>query len=258
MVPDPNDEVSDSTLSPQQILGSSKSSSDQPSQNPTVTKNMPVDDDSSSSDLRVCFRGNIDYVIPPNPTSLSEGEHEPVASNKSSSSILTPTLDHEGVSSLPTSKSKGENVQSTEHLRMPEFSNPDTIGLRRSTRTPKPRTLTSLFLLFGLMTVTPFVSTVSAAASSAYSTMAYVSDLTKNPDGTINHLNPITQAFNSVQDNDTYTYKQAMEQPDYFEFVKAMKKEIDDHHDQQHWKIVKRVDFGNPRTILAIWLFKRK
>ena len=61
-----------------------------------------------------------------------------------------------------------------------------------------------------------------------------------------------------MQDNDTYTYKQARDQPDFIELVKAMKKEIDDHHNQKHWKIVKRSEHNNPRTILAIWSFKRK
>ena len=49
-----------------------------------------------------------------------------------------------------------------------------------------------------------------------------------------------------------------MKQPDYREFVKAMRKELDDHESRKHWTIRKRSDVGHPKTILAIWSFKRK
>ena len=231
-----------------------------------VTTNVPTDHDSSSSALRVRFRENDDYVLPSEPIPLSEGEHEHrlVDSANASSPETTPTSVHEGGHSAQTPFSEGAQAQSSPHFGMPDFKNPDTIGLRRSSRTPKPRTIASLFLLFGLMTISPFVESIPTVApvasvvTSAQRTLTYFSDLTKNIDGTINYLNPVTQVFSSVQDNDTYTYRQAREQPDFIEFVKAMKKEIDDHHNRKHWKIIKRSAHNNPRTILAIWSFKRK
>ena len=71
-------------------------------------------------------------------------------------------------------------------------------------------------------------------------------------------MSTISQVFSTIQDNNTYTYKQEMEQLDYCEFVKAMRKEIDDHHERQHWKISKKSEVGYPKTILTIWSFKGK
>ena len=66
------------------------------------------------------------------------------------------------------------------------------------------------------------------------------------------------RVLSTVQDNDMYTYRDAMWQPDFPEFVREMKKEINNHHNQCHWKIIWRVNANNPKTILAIWSFKRK
>ena len=239
-------------------------SSDVPLSKSDATPDVSADHDSSSSALRVRFKANDDFILPHDPTSSSEGEHAPVDSATASPPFSTPTPVHEGGCSDQTLESEGAHAQPASNLGMPDFQNPDTIGLRRSARTPKPRTIASLFLLFGLMTISPFVEAFSTAVpvaktiTTAQRTMAYVSHLTKNVDGTVNYLNPITQVFSAVQDNDTYTYKQALDQPDSIEFVKAMRKEINDHDDRKHWKIVKRSDHNNPRTILAIWSFKRK
>ena len=48
-----------------------------------------------------------------------------------------------------------------------------------------------------------------------------------------------------------------MKQSNSKEFILAMKKEIDNHHDRGHWHIEKRSSLGNIKTILAIWSFKR-
>ena len=37
-----------------------------------------------------------------------------------------------------------------------------------------------------------------------------------------------------------------------------MIKELEDHHKHKHWKLVKREDIGNAKTVKAIWAFKRK
>ena len=79
-----------------------------------------------------------------------------------------------------------------------------------------------MFTLFGIMTISPILYSVSAIRSCAQQSIAYANDLTRNIDGTVNDLNLRSQVFSSVQDNDTYTYKQATEQPDRQEFVKAM------------------------------------
>jgi hypothetical protein len=55
-------------------------------------------------------------------------------------------------------------------------------------------------------------------------------------DGTINCFSTLAQA--SVASNKTFTYKQAMQEKDYIEFVKAMVKEVDNHELQDHWTLI--------------------
>ena len=49
-----------------------------------------------------------------------------------------------------------------------------------------------------------------------------------------------------------------MQQPDRAEFIKAMVKELKDHHRHKHWKLVKREEISNATIVKAIWAFKRK
>ncbi len=66
-------------------------------------------------------------------------------------------------------------------------------------------------------------------------------------------------AQSSVMSNETFTYKQAMHEKDYHEFVKAMIKEVDDHENQNHWTIMRRCDMPmDTKTIMSIWSFKPK
>jgi hypothetical protein len=76
-------------------------------------------------------------------------------------------------------------------------------------------------------------------------------------DGTINCFSMLAQA--SVASNETFTYKQAMQEKDYIEFVKAMVKEVDDHELRDHWTLIPRQDMPvDTKTIMAFWSFKRK
>ena len=115
------------------------------------------------------------------------------------------------MSALSNDESKGDPLS---QYAMPNFVNLDIIGLRRSKRTPKPKSIVSMFTIFELMTIFLLASYASTIRSCVKQFLAYANDLTKNDDGTMNCLNPVSQVFNSIQDNDTCTYKQAMEQPD--------------------------------------------
>jgi Reverse transcriptase (RNA-dependent DNA polymerase) len=54
-------------------------------------------------------------------------------------------------------------------------------------------------------------------------------------------------------------YHEAMKEPDYKEFVKAMKKEIIAHTDNQGWKVVAKYSIPLGQQILpAVWAMKRK
>jgi len=87
--------------------------------------------------------------------------------------------------------------------------------------------------------------------------MLYEETLEMNVDGSLNFIHPLSLAVSSGQ-NDTFHFHDAMQQPDREEFIKAMIKELKDHHDNQHWRLVRRSDIGNARTVKAIWAFKRK
>ena len=134
-------------------------------------------------------------------------------------------------------------------LGMPAFVNPDTIGLHWSGYTPRLRILTLLFSPFGIVA---FVTWVRCKI------MNSVGHLLWALDGMPNYCHPVTQAFLSVANNNIYTFCDDMRQTDCPEFVKTMEKDINNNHMHGHWRVVKQSKAGDPKTIIAIWLFKRK
>ncbi len=77
-------------------------------------------------------------------------------------------------------------------------------------------------------------------------------------DDTINKISEFAFAANQQQ-NETYTFKDAMLQDDHVDFIKAMLKEIDDHESNNHWTMIERSSMpATAKTILSIWSFKRK
>ena len=77
-------------------------------------------------------------------------------------------------------------------------------------------------------------------------------------DGTLNKVHEFAFAANQQQ-NETYTFKDAMLQDDASDFIKAMIKEISDHESNNHWTMMSRSSMpSNAKTILSIWSFKRK
>jgi hypothetical protein len=76
-------------------------------------------------------------------------------------------------------------------------------------------------------------------------------------DGTINCFSTLAQS--SLASNETFNYKEALQQSDRIKFIKAMMQEVDDHEMQEHWTIMKCSDIPlGTKTIMAIWSFKRK
>ena len=77
----------------------------------------------------------------------------------------------------------------------------------------------------------------------------------KNRD--IENVNVHLIEYNS--DNETYTFKEMLQQEDKNEFIKAMLKEVQDHENRHHWHLFERNKIPEGyKTILAIWSFKRK
>ena len=58
-------------------------------------------------------------------------------------------------------------------------------------------------------------------------------------DDTLNSLHPMALVAQK-EDNESYTFKQMLKQPDAAEFVKATMKETDDHESRGHWEVIPR------------------
>jgi hypothetical protein len=59
--------------------------------------------------------------------------------------------------------------------------------------------------------------------------------------------------------NETFNYKQALQEPDYQEFVKAMANKFDDHESRVHWTLTKHSDIlPETKMSMSIWSFKHK
>ncbi len=59
-------------------------------------------------------------------------------------------------------------------------------------------------------------------------------------DGTVNCFS--TLAVSSEASNETFTYKQALQEPDYHDFIKAMVQEVEDHESRDHWTCIQHSD----------------
>ena len=59
--------------------------------------------------------------------------------------------------------------------------------------------------------------------------------------------------------NESYTFKEMLQQDDRNQFVEAMTKEIGDHTKRKHWEIIPRSQMHRGiKPIMEIWSFKRK
>ena len=66
-------------------------------------------------------------------------------------------------------------------------------------------------------------------------------------------------AFKASNDPDTMYYDQAMREPDAQSFKEAMVKEVQDHTNRKHWKVIRRNQVPADEIILpAVWAMKRK
>ncbi len=78
-----------------------------------------------------------------------------------------------------------------------------------------------------------------------------------NFDGTSNGSHPLAFA-SALTDNENYTMKEMLLQYNAKDFMIAMMEEVKAHEVNDHWEVVHRSEVGNCKTILAIWLHKRK
>ena len=85
-----------------------------------------------------------------------------------------------------------------------------------------------------LSLVTNGSNMIQPTCSSIYSKIVYHTQLiNQHFDGTLNHILPTAYASN-MSDNESYTFKQMLQQSDKNEFIMAMMKEINDHEKRNH------------------------
>ena len=147
---------------------------------------------------------------------------------------------------------------------MPKIVNLQESGLRRSARiagkspegTLKQSVLTTLFCFGAILSsaATGTTAVFTAAQSAAYQ----FEQANENFDSTCNGI--LHHVYSAAKEaNESYTFKEMMNQEDRGSFVEAMQKEIDDHTKREHWEIILRSDMPKDmKTIMAIWSFKRK
>ena len=102
--------------------------------------------------------------------------------------------------------------------------------------------------------------------------VAYDDFLERNFDGSANNLNPLAHVYMSIQaNNETYTLKEMLAQPDKDKFVDAMYDEVDSMFREGIWEAVPKTmmleHYRRKREtglqirrhqIMMIWSFRRK
>ena len=165
----------------------------------------------------------------------------------------------------------------TDPLSMPRIINLDEAGLRRSERIAAAKELkdattkegtkvfaVSLFTAFGTVgsiTLPDYGRNTEEELSWGDRCMNRFYEVNELYDGTCNQLHFMSFSTESdqVASNEVFTYSQAMKQHDVEDFQEAMKKEIADHTEREHWVLVPRSSMPKgKKAIMSIWSFKRK
>ena len=187
--------------------------------------------------------------------------------------------DHEGEESLPKKKVLFDDKQS---CTMPPAVDLNTSGLRRSKRiqeqnksqSPVPASRTAyatklreksklglaLFRLFCTLAVhaslalpttiqAPMKSTKNATSSMLSKTVEGFHKFNTLYDCTLNYFS--TAAMAAILSNEVFLFKQAMNEGDGMEFVKATVMGIKLLEDEERWTII-------TKTMMSIWTFKRR
>mmetsp|Transcript_21410 Transcript_21410/g.29994 ORF Transcript_21410/g.29994 Transcript_21410/m.29994 type:complete len:173 (+) Transcript_21410:38-556(+) len=145
----------------------------------------------------------------------------------------------------------------------------NTDGVRQSSRLRKLKNIENdnlLHLRAGMSYLVSFFTKVKSAprAYAAFKAtiekdiklheqrlMFYQEAVELNVDGSTNFIHPLCMTAKSRK-NDVSHFHEAMRQPDREEFIQAMMKELRDHHENKHWRLVKRFTIGNAKTVKAI------
>ena len=228
--------------------------------------------DSASSDLQVTDQASIEvetadgidlrpYVDKDNPDSAPV-----IDSIASAPGQDTNLITQDDTMDESTTHDTNDFVNFGGESEMPPMLNLQTAGLRRSPRIAKLKRpwykCNLIAKCFCAITVaatlqwTPTLSQVySGAENMVFSAAHSYHSANQLFDDTLNSLHPMALATEK-EDNESYTFKQMLQQPDAADFIRAMMKESADHEARSHWTVIPR--WQKPpgeRTILAIWAF---
>ncbi len=180
------------------------------------------------------------------------------------------TSANEGASMTPATSEPSHDHKGDDALHMPSMINLEMAGLRRSPRLQEkaskernPMSFTSILMTLctiGITLVThlhPSVA-ISSGEEAINSFVHRCNIVNANFDGTLNAIPHIVLA-SGKENNECYTFKDMLAQPDKKEFLEAMLKETAEHESRGHWSVVLRSTMpADEKPIQAIWSFKRK
>ena len=200
----------------------------------------------------------------PNVTNSDDKNDDKIDKNKNKN---TPPL------SPSTELPNQQNFGGEERNNMTKtFVDLDTLGLRRSDRiAQKPRKTYYGLMILALST---FVESCPQKLGSCYQSrmIEYSEFLDTNFDGSQNSKSPLAQIYNSTKiNNEVFTLKEMLREPDRNEFIKAMHAEVEAIFKEKIWKriprnIMEEYYAGERKKgvkiereqLTMIWSFKRK
>ena len=212
-------------------------------------------------------------------SSLQETSAESTGSNLqnldlSDSSVKEPDiltsdqpLSH-GIASTPENfgdHNSPSDLKSFSDSNMPPIIDLASAGLRRLSRTRSKPARLSFFAkvcAFGAILAGPWSPDPTIlhdrAQNIVFAAVRGFHSANQIFDGTLNSLHHMA-LLAGKENNESYTYKDMLKQPDRADFIRAMLKETDDHENWNHWEVIPRWQKPpDAKTILAIWSFKRK
>ena len=101
-------------------------------------------------------------------------------------------------------------------------------------------------------------STMKSALTTAQSAAHQFQEVNENFDTACNNMLHHVFSF-SKEANESYTFKEMLQQDDRNQFLEAMTMDIGDHTKRKHWEIAPRYQMTwGIKPIMEIWSFKRK
>ena len=183
--------------------------------------------------------------------------------------VVDEALVSEGASSseVPEGDGYSEGATSSEDFKensensLPSCINLETAGLCRLERINKgkpPSRFSSVFNFIILGTFATMTNALSSSMTKFSHMIGTIEQLNTLYNNQLNEMNPFSFAA-TLANNEVYTFKEAMQQPDKKEFIKAMVTEAEAHRAKKHWSVIPKSEMKpGSETIMAIWSFKRK